>query len=256
MIGAAVRGASLLLVLAAGTTLADERVSAREVVDGRTLVLADGRTVILAGIEVPESAGERRELSDAARFFLERLTKSRPATIKETAQFPDRHGRTVAQVEVDAVWAQGALISAGLARVRPTPLNRARTAEMLKLEAAARYEIRGVWKTSLWAVRDAGDTETLKRDVGTWRVVEGRVHGAEIRAGVAWIDLGDDWRTDTAIKIDKAAMRLFKREKIDVLPPVGTAVRVRGVVEDGTGPVIEIDLPEQIERLPVLADDR
>jgi len=249
--GAATKASFPLLALAAlliPPAFADERVNIREVVDGRTLTLLDGRTLRLAGIDVPEPAGERRELSDAARAFVERLTKNRPLTITDAAPLPDRRGRVVAHAKIDEVWAQGALLSAGLARFHPTPLNRARAAEMAALEAAARYDNRGVWKTRLWTIRDAGDTETLKRETGTWRVVAGRVHRAEIRGGAVWIDLGEDWRTDTTIKIDKTAARLFKKEKIDPLIPAGTEIRARGVVEDGAGPVIEIDLPEQIER--------
>jgi len=249
--GAAIRAALLVLALAAALVRpasADERASVREVVDGRTLVLSDGRTLRLAGIDVPEASGERRALFEAARALVERLTRNRPLTITDAAPLPDRRGRLVAHARVDEVWVQGALIQAGLARFHPTPLNRARTTEMAALETAARYDNRGVWKTRLWTIVDADDTEALRRDAGAWRVVKGRVHRAEIRGGTAWIDLGEDWRTDTTIKIDKTAMRLFKKEKIDPLPPPGTEIRARGVIEDGAGPVIAVDLPEQIER--------
>lgn len=252
MTGAAAR-AFLFFLAAVGATArpgarADERVEVAAAVDGATLTLADGRTLRLAGIEVAEPQGGRRAFADAARDLVDSLTRGRPLTLVEAAPLPDRHGRIVAHAEVDGVWVEGALLSAGLARVHPDPLNRARAAAMLAREGEARNGRRGVWASRLWAIVDAGDVETLKRDVGRRTIVEGRVHRADVRDGTAWIDLGDDWRTATAIKIGAAALRLFKKERVE--PPLqpGTALRVRGVVSSGSGPVIEVRLPEQIER--------
>ncbi|MGF7174411.1 thermonuclease family protein [Azospirillum doebereinerae] len=227
--------------------------------DGDTLELEDGRRVRLAGIEAakpPRSAdpgdGRRWPLAEAATAALSELALGRVVMPRPNAggeAIPDRHGRPMAQLmREDGVWLQGEMLARGHARVHTRPDARGFAREMLAAEETARARNRGLWRTRIYAVRGT-DPATLARDRDSFQIVEGRVLHVSKAGGEAYLDFGEDWRTDTTIHIPRAVMRDFGKAGIDPLSYEGRRIRVRGWIGLRSGPMIAITHPEQIERL-------
>ena len=242
-------------MLLAGVASAEPlRVTA--VLDGDTLELEDGRRVRLAGIEAakpPRSAapadGRVWPLAEAATRALSDLALGRRVVVHGPAPV-DRHGRLLAHlVREDGLWLQSAMLVRGLARVHTRPDARAYAAELLAGEDAARNAGRGMWRSRVYAVRDAGDPEELARDRDGFQLAEGVVLAVSKTGGEAWLDFGADWRSDLTVHIGRAAMREVSRAGIDPLSFEGRRVRVRGWITLRNGPMIEITHPEQIETL-------
>lgn len=242
------------LVLAGAASAEPLRVTA--VLDGDTLELEDGRRVRLAGIEAakpPRHAnpadGRVWPLAEAATRTLSELALGRRVSLHGPAPL-DRHGRLLAHlVREDGLWLQSALVVRGLARVHTRPDARAYAAELLAGEEGARNAGRGLWRSRVYAVRDAADPEELARDRDSFQLVEGVVLAVTKSGGEAWLDFGADWRSDVTVHIGRAAMREVTRAGIDPLSFEGRRVRVRGWITLRNGPLIEIAHPEQIERL-------
>jgi micrococcal nuclease len=241
----------LMLALAGAASAGD--LLATTAPDGGTLVLENGERLRLAGIEPalppPGSPPERRwPLAQAAQRRLAALAVGAPLALADLAPAPDRDGRRAAHVLAGGAWVQGMLLAEGLARVRTLPHDRARAAAMLAMEREARAEGRGMWATRAYAVRDAANAEDLRRDAGSFQIVAGRALRAERRADAVYIDFGADWRTDTTARLDREAQRRCAAAGLDPLTLAGTALRLRGWIDDRHGPQIVITHPEQIER--------
>ena len=147
------------------------------------------------------------------------------------------------------MWLETEVLREGWARVYTFPDNRAFAGEMLAAEREARAAKRGIWSNPYYAVRGT-DPKTLLKDLNTYQLVEGKVvETAEVR-GRDYLNFGADYKTDFSVAIDKKAMPLFGRARLDLLLLKGKTVRVRGFIRDYNGPIIDVDHPEQIEVLP------
>jgi endonuclease YncB( thermonuclease family) len=222
------------------------------VVDGDTLVLEDGREVRLVGIQAPKLPLGRPDfqawpLADRAKAALERLTLGRRLKLSFGGRALDRHGRMLAHLHDDAgQWIQGEMLRQGLARVYSFADNRAKVAEMLALERAARASRRGIWSHPYYRVLKASETPKF---IGGFQLVEGRVLDASVIKGRVYLNFGTDWRTDFTVSMAPARRRLFEAEGIEVRDYAGRRVRVRGWLKSYNGPMIEATHPEQIEVL-------
>lgn len=227
-----------------------------ETVDGDTVVLASGTQIRLVGLQAPKLPLGRKgfrawPLADAAKAALARLVDGKTVRLAYGGARIDRHGRLLAHLFLsdtrdEKVWVQGRMLEQGMARVYSFPDNRARVAEMLALERAARAAKRGIWNHRFYALRKA---DTVARDIGSFQIVEGRVVAADVVRGRAYLNFGRDWKTDFTISIAPRALRKFRKDwpKIETL--AGAQVRVRGWVRKFNGPLIEATHPEQIEVL-------
>lgn len=221
------------------------------VVDGDTVVLADGRQVRLVGIQAPKLPLGRPNfkawpLGEEAKTALEKMILGKTAQLRLAPAPQDRHGRVLAHlVDIqDQVWAQGELLAQGLARVYTFPDNRVLAEEQLILERQARGENRGIWALPYYAVRTP---EHVRHEVGTFQIVEGRVMDvAQVKKRI-YINFGPDWRSDFTIKLDVRNKGLFETAGIDLLALKGKRVRVRGWIKSQNGPMIELDHPERLE---------
>jgi hypothetical protein len=119
---------------------------------------------------------------------------------------------------------------------------------MLAAEASARAAERGIWRTRVYAVRPA-EPDALLRDRDSFQVVEGRVQRVTKAGSEAYLDFGEDWRTDVTVHIARGPLRDVRKAGIDPLSYEGRTVRVRGWVGLRNGPMIEVTHPEQIERV-------
>lgn len=222
------------------------------VIDGDTLRLEDGREVRLVGIQAPKLPLGRADfsawpLADEAKAFLEELALGREVQLGFGGQRGDRHGRVLAHLFAeDGRWLQGALLSAGLARVYSFADNRSLVAEMLALESAARTAGRGIWTHPFYAPRDPTG---VAQHLDSFELVEGRVLAVGRAKGRAYLNFGADWHSDFTVALDRKALRLFEDGGIAPEDYAGRRVRVRGWVREFNGPLIEASHPEQIELL-------
>lgn len=242
---AAARAADLGLDFAAGA-------EAVTVIDGDTLVLADGREVRLVGIQAPKLPLGRASfapwpLAEEAKARLEALALGRPLDLGFGGRRGDRHGRVLAHLfDREGRWIQGELLVAGLARVYSFADNRRAVAEMLALERQARTAGRGIWRDPFYAVRRA---EAAGDWLGGFELVEGRVHAVGRGGGRVYLNFAEDWREDFTIVLDRQAQAVFAEAGIDAAAYAGQRVRVRGWLKSYNGPMIEATHPEQIEVL-------
>jgi endonuclease YncB( thermonuclease family) len=225
---------------------------ASAITDGDTLTLEDGREVRLVGIQAPKLPLGRPDfptwpLAEDAKAALGELALGRRLRLYYGGAALDRYGRALAHlVDESGVWIQGAMIERGMARTYSFADNRALVPELLRREAAARAERRGIWALAWYRVRRPEETVA---DIDSFQLVEGRVLAVAERRAHTYLNFGADWRTDFTLSLDARARRLFERA---ALPPAGfegRRLRARGWIESFNGPLIEITHPEQIEVL-------
>lgn len=219
----------------------------RAVRDGRTLLLADGRELRLVGIDVPlEGDRSVAPLARSAATALGDLVAHRDIDLYLAGNPLDRHGRLLAHAVANGVWLQGELLRRGLARVESFADNRAGIAAMLAIERRARRSRRGIWADPFYAVRRA---EEAGRYAGTFQIVEGTVVDAATVEGQVFVNFAAEWRAGFRLRIAGDALRLCRAAGIDPRALAGERLRVRGYIDGGTRPTIEVTHPEQIEFL-------
>ena len=223
-----------------------------EVVDGDTVVLADGRQVRIVGIQAPKLPLGRPDfepwpLADGAKAALEALALGRRVTLGYGGRREDRYGRALAHLYLDdGTWLQGAMLGRGLARVYTFDDNRALIPELLTREQMARTTARGIWTHPYYALLDPAGAPA---HVGRFALVEGRIVYAATVRGRGYLNFGPDYRTDFTISIAPGDMRRFRADGITVDDYEGRRVRVRGWLRSLNGPMIDVTHPEQIEVL-------
>ncbi len=242
---------------------APEQAHITQIIDGDTLVLAGGAQVRLTGIQAPKlplgRAGMKAwPLAAEAKSAVSKMALGRDVVLFGLGRDSDRHGRRLAQILVADVasgqsrsdWLQGEMVRQGFARVYTFRDNRACAVALYAREREARAARRGMWRLDFYDIRSAEDD--LGRDLGTFQLVEGTVHRVVRGKGDAYLDFGDDYKSDFSVIILARNLRLFDDEGYDLRGLQGRQVRVRGWLAKRNGPLIEVTHPEQIERL---ADD-
>ncbi len=248
--------AAMLVFLHAGGVPAQPRQDAagsvETVVDGDTLILADGREIRLVGIQAPKLPLGRRgfrawPLASEAKRALEKLTLGKRLTLSFGGRRMDRHGRWLAQLHTESrLWVQGALLEGGMARVYSFADNRALIAEMLALERKARAAKRGIWAERFYRVLDA---EKIERRTRGFQLVEGRVLKVARTRRRTYLNFGRDWKRDFTIVIEARFRRAFPERGARLKKLEGKRVRVRGWLRWRNGPMLTATHPEQIEVL-------
>jgi endonuclease YncB( thermonuclease family) len=222
----------------------------RAVVDGRTVLLADGREVRLAGIEVSQQGGGESN-ANAARLALEALVSGREIALMRLGSDRDRYGRIVALVAVgaatDGPTVQQALLAQGRARVAANIGDLACAASLLAAEKAARAAGLGLWADPYYVMRNAENPAGILAVRGRFAVVEGQVLSVRESGGTIYVNFGRRWSDDFTVTVLKRNERSFTAAGMPLKKLAGQRVRVRGFVEERGGPWIEATTPAQIE---------
>lgn len=219
------------------TVLGTARVAA--VRDGRTLLLADGRDVRLAGVEIPENS----------RAVLQGLIGGGPVRLEALSADLDRYGRVVAfGFAGDAQQSlQQALLEQGQARVG----SKACAEALLAAERPARAGARGLWADPNFALLTPENSARLRAERGHFTIIEGKVLSVRDSGSTIYLNFGPRWTRDFSVILLRRNQRIFNDAGLVLKRLEGRRIRVRGILEQRRGPVIEADTPEQIE----IADD-
>lgn len=219
-------------------------IAVKKVVDGDTVVLADGRSLRLIGINAPElgrKGAADDPLAAAADAELARLLRAGGLRLAAGRDAFDRHGRTLGDLFLaDGRLAAEALVRAGLGFAVAVPPNDAHIACLLDAEGAARAARRGLWADpSYWSFDAARPPAQL---AGKFRRATGTVSArAERRAGLA-LDL------DGEVELWVPAERRAALSAALGRAAVGDRITVRGWWSSYRGrPSLRLEHPAQVE---------
>lgn len=213
----------------------------RTVLDGRTLLLADGRQARLAGIEIAQP--------DAARSALERAIAGRDVRLARLGPETDRYGRIAGLINplAEPRALQVTLLAQGQARVAAAVGDKACAADFLAAERAARRAGLGLWSDATYLTKRADRPGEVLAERGRFAVVEGTVLSVRDVGGTIYVNFGRRWTEDFTVTVPKRSERPFAAAGLELKKLTGQRVRVRGTIEERGGPWIEAAHPEQIE---------
>ena len=215
--------------------------------DGDTLQLSDGNKLRLIGLDTPE-LGRDGEASQPyarqARQAVRRLLRGRDRVgLRYDAERRDRHGRKLAHMFLDdGTNLQRALLEQGLATALVFPPNLWLQSCYAQAESRARAARRGLWRL---ASHRPVEAKRIPRETRGYRVVRGRVQGAEERDNSFLLDL--DRRV--TVRIDKEHLEHFEDYSFAKLS--GRRLEARGVLQPWRGrPHMRVRHPAALSVLP------
>lgn len=217
------------------------------VLDDGALRLNDGAALCLAGIRRPESlqtADRGEDWRSAWRDIIEE------GAFLHRAGKPggrDRYGCAYDSIEAaDGTSLQHALLAAGWAWVDPSSAaDRVTDLDaLLMVEDEARRARLGFWREADAHPKKA---EELSPWIGTRQLIEGRVRRVSENDRYVYLNFGADWRTDFTVRLDRKLASSFAFDMSDLR---GKRLRLRGVLEESRGPLINVSHLKQIEFMP------
>jgi endonuclease YncB( thermonuclease family) len=215
------------------------------VIDNRTFRLEDGREVRLVGIETVTTGSTA----------LAALIAGRNVTLHGETDVPDRWGRqpafvfaegSEASVEGTDTSVQGLLLAKGEALVSAEVADRGCAAELAAAETAARQAKLGTWAEP-GVIKNAESPADILASIGQFAVIEGKVLSVRQTGATFYVNFGRRWTQDFAATISKRMMNSFEAGGISLKSLESRRVRVRGWVEQRSGPRIELLRVGQIE---------
>ena len=232
--------------------LGDERAVVAAIGPRGELTLADGRAARFAGLDVPDAGRGEAETAEDSRAWLGQRLLGREVALRRLGAKPDRWGRLLADVALPGADANPAplslaLLSAGMARVRPEPEARDCLAERLAAEDAARTGGLGLWTDPYYGVVEATDGDDLRGRDGQFAIVEGVVLRVGQGRDRIWLDFGR--RGDFSAVVAARQAKAFERAGLALSTLAGARIRVRGAMDNRFGLRMAISEPDQIERV-------
>jgi endonuclease YncB( thermonuclease family) len=227
-------------------------VTVAAVLDDRTLRLADGAEVRLAGLAGLGDAGDAawgKSAAIRAKARLEQLALGRTGVMHSLAE--DRYGRRLAIVTIGgdagAQTLQERMIASGYALVAANIAQPGCTARFLDAERRARAGGLGLWAEPHYLIQKADRPASLAGVRGRFVLVEGQVLSVNDRGATVYVNFGRRWSEDFTVTIAKRNVRNFTAAGLAPATLAGRRVRVRGWVDERSGPWIEATGPAQIE---------
>lgn len=219
-----------------------------EIVDARSVRLADGREIKLSGIEAAA------DMPPAAIDALAALVRGRDVILRGSDDAPDRYGRQSAFLfvaESDQL-VQRELLVQGRALLAADVTDRECAEALAAAEAEARAAGRGVWSSAA-AIKSAESLDDILSGIGRFTIVEGKVLSVRQAGATTYLNFARNWTRGFAVTISKRAMSAFDAAGLAVKSLEQRRIRVRGWVESrpgsNSGPRIDVAKVGQIEIL-------
>lgn len=211
-------------------------------------LLDDGRRITLAGLvfSLPEPA---KQLS-ISRWLTGKLVFVAPTALDRWGRFPARlFAAAGSEPSAPLIAVGAAAIQAGLARYRPDPAAAACRAQYLAAEAEARAGRAGLWANpDLWPINaDQPEAAAALAQRKGLTLVEGVIRSVGKGSRAVYLNFGPRRAGDFAVVISRRFSYNQPDSGFDPDKLIGRRVRVRGLVDSGRGPRIEIAGPEDIE---------
>ena len=201
----------------------------------------------------PGETDARAAAAAAAKAALESLALGQTVELRQRQQASDRYGRVLAFVslvslpEIAEPSIAHALIGRGFARVAANLDDPACTSELLSRERVARTQRLGLWAEPDYAIISAEDGAGLLGQQGHFAVVEGKVASVRESGGMIYMNFGRRWSQALTVTILKRHERSFAAAGLQPDRLANLRLRIRGYIEERSGPRIEATRPEQIE---------
>jgi endonuclease YncB( thermonuclease family) len=202
------------------------------VIDGRSFVTTDGREVRMVGIEASDAAALRA------------LIGGKTVRLKGVGQREDRYGRTQAYVYLGDTLIQQQLLRDGRAYVSSRAGPRPCVDDLFAAEREARQNARGLWADAELRPKSAANRDEILRAKGKFALVEGKVLNVREFGGTIYLNFGRRYTRDFSVAIAQRDARKFAPSPKQLQDK---AILVRGIVEERSGPIIEVSEPQQIE---------
>jgi endonuclease YncB( thermonuclease family) len=208
-------------------------VTVASVTDGGSFVAADGREIRLTGIEAPPDPAPLRA-----------LIAGKTVTLKVVGQREDRYGRIRAYVYLGDTLIQQQLLRDGHAYVSARAGPKPCADELFAAEREARQNARGLWANSELRPKSAANRGEILRAKGKFALVEGKVLSVREFGGTVYLNFGRRYTRDFSVAIAQRNARKFAPAPRQLQDKT---ILVRGIVEERSGPIIEVSEPQQIE---------
>ncbi|MHB8536307.1 MAG: thermonuclease family protein [Sulfuricaulis sp.] len=219
-----------LSLLAAVACDAQQTAEIRYVIDGDTVVLADGQHLRLIGINAPElgkDGAPDQPVAAQARARLAALVEKRRVTLAFGPERHDHYGRLLAYVLLpDGSDAEQIMLREGFAWAVAVPPDVKKISAYLAAENEARATGRGVWDVAAYAPTPV--SRLTANDTG-FRFIEGTVLRSVRRRNVIYFDLAPR----VALVVDNADWKKYYRGQPSAL--VGRRVVARGWLTEHRG---------------------
>jgi endonuclease YncB( thermonuclease family) len=211
--------------------------------NSRTIALADGRKIRLAGIEwaVPEAK---------AKAVLSEVLLDREVTLSAPERSePDRYGRLYAfpSVSGSETPIQYGLLERGIVLVSGRVSDKGCAAALAAAEKSARDQRLGAFAQGGPAAHQADKYTAILAETGRFAVVEGKVLSVREAGNTIYVNFGRRWSEDFTVTIAKRLQPAFISAGVAPKSLSGQVVRVRGFIEERSGPWIEATSPAQFE---------
>ncbi len=206
----------------------------------------------LFGVDAPP----RPDLSARAQRFLEVWLSGRDVLVGASVG-ADRWGRAPARLfaakgdgpEAPFISVAAALLEEGLGRFRPDPAAAACAKAYLAAEARARDAARGLWADPALRPIDpaALDARARLSAAKGLTIVEGKIRAIGETRGALYLNFGKNRSEDFSVVISRRDLSIFEASGINLRTLNGRQARVRGLIETGSGPRMQISAPAEIE---------
>jgi hypothetical protein len=117
----------------------------------------------------------------------------------------------------------------------------------LEAESIARTGKHGLWADPNFAPLPADNLAVLRTKRGQFALVEGKVLSVHASGGTIYVNFGRRWTRDFSVSIRRRLQKSFTAAGLEPDKLQGRRIRVRGWLEQRSGPAIDVDAPEQIE---------
>ena len=167
-------------------------------------------------------------------------------------RFSNRQHQTKAPSILDKegrLWLQAYLIANGLARAYGLPDSNSCLSRLTDFEHDAVIAKKGLWQHGTYRIRSAKRTNQLKRYIGTYQIVEGRIVRQSGNRNRLYLNFGDDWRRDFTIGVNNKDRKAVFGDSQPRHNLSGAWIKVRGWIERRGGPYIQVTMPGQIKVL-------
>ncbi len=200
---------------------------------------------------------EIQRVGSGANARLSRWLAGKDVFIRAFSSAPDRWGRTPAAVfaptgedaAAPIVSIGAALLEEGLARFRPDPPSAPCATAYLAAEATAREARRGLWSDGAMQTVAAGEGARSLLQRKGMVILEGRISSFGESRGLVFLNFGQKRAEAVSIVVLRRNLAMLQGSGINPAKLVGRKVRVRGLIETGFGPRIEVSTPAEIEIL-------